>query len=163
MHYATAAPDPDRMMKATAFHTQHVTVIHGCDGEGAGEKERKKNKAKIHTATVEEHLQTIPIHTLLNTKPPAVHRSEETLPRSSRRTLAQLRAQKCPLLRVYLHHIAVAEDPSCPLCGHNEHNTAHIFACPQIPTELTPQDLWHNPVQVAQLIEVWEAALNAEN
>ena len=129
------------MMKATAFHTQHVTVVHSCDGEGTGERERRRNKATIHTATVKEHLQTIPAHTLLNAKPPAVHRSEETLSRALRRTLAQLRAQKCPLLKVYLHNIGAAQDPSCPLCGHIEHNTAHLFASPQVHTNLTPQDL----------------------
>ena len=77
------------------------------------------------------------------------------------RTLAQLRAQKCPMLQEYLHSIGAAEDPGCPLCGHRAHNTAHLFSCPSIHTDLSPQDLWRRPVLVADLLQEWQTALEA--
>ena len=80
-----------------------------------------------------------------------------------RRTLAQLRAQKCPLLQEYLHSIDAAEDQSCPLCGYEAHNVAHLFQCPLIPTELTVQDLWVRPVPAAGLLRQWQEALEAED
>ena len=88
-----------------------------------------------------------------------VDKSEATLPRASRRTLVQLRARKGPLLRAYLCNIGAAEDPSCPLCGHDNHDVAHLFECRHIQTPLTPLDLWRNPVRAAALVDEWEAAL----
>ena len=161
MHSEVSAPSPERRMKATALDTAHVTIIHGCVGENEEEKERKRNKKRLHTAFVEDHLNTLPDHPLLNARPPEVHRSEEQLPRDARRTLAQLRAQKCPLLQEYLHDIGAAEVPSCPLCGQGGHNTVHLFRCPSIPTDLTPEDLWRRPLLVADLVEQWRQALAA--
>ena len=138
--------------------TQHVTVVHGCEKEGE-EEERKKNQKAIHTAIVREHIQNQPINPLINAHPPDISITERQLPRATRRTLAQLRAQKCPMLQEYLHSIGAAEDPRCPLCGHDGHNTAHLFSCPEMQTELTPIDLWRHPVLVAELLQEWQTAL----
>ena len=78
-----------------------------------------------------------------------------------RRTLAQLRAQKCPLLRSYLFSIGAAEVSSCPLCEQEEHNTAHLFSCKEMATELTPEDLWQRPDAVAELVGLWQQRLEA--
>ena len=160
-HAAAIAPDPDRRMKVTAFDTSHVTLAYGCANEGEEEKERKKNKRRLHTATVSKHLADTPIHPLINSKPPEVHKSEESLSRKIRRTLAQLRAVKSPILKDYLHHIGAEEDPNCPLCGQERHTTAHLFRCTRIPTDLAPIDLWRRPVLVAELLEEWQTALDA--
>ena len=95
---------------------------------------------------MEEYLHHMPLHPLLHAQPPDVCKTEEQLPRATRRTLAQLRAQKCPMLQHYLHSIGAAEDPRCPLCGHEEHTTAHLFVCPNIETQLTPVDLWRQSI-----------------
>ena len=135
-HAAAIAPDPDRRMKVAAFDTTHVTLAYGCANEGEEEKERRKNKGRLHTAIVSKHLAETPIHPLINSKPPDVHKTEESLSREIRRTLAQLRAEKSPLLKDYLHNIGAEEDPNCPLCGQERHTTAHLFRCTQIPTDL---------------------------
>ena len=146
-------------MKATAFHSPHLTMMHGCDREGEEEKERIRNRKTIHTETVRAYLDQRDAHPLLQTPAPDVDKSETGLPRASRRTLAQLRARKCPLLREYLRNIGAAQDPSCPLCGHDPHDVAHLFECQHILTRLTPLDLWRNPVGAAALVSEWEAAL----
>ena len=146
-------------MKGTAFETAHRTVVHSCANEGEQEKERERNKKRIHTTIVEQHLKEIPINPLINAKPPPIHKSEETLSRDTRRTLAQLRARKSPMLQEYLHNIGAAESPDCPLCEQERHTTAHLFSCQAKPTTLTPEDLWRRPVLVAALIEEWRAAM----
>ena len=162
LHETLATPDPPRDMKSTAIDTKYSLTVQSCDRENKNEEERRINRKIIHTTIVKQHLSARPTHPLLDRKPPDVDKTERQLPRAKRRTLAQLRAQKCPLLRSYLFSIRAAEDPSCPLCGLGEHNTAHLFNCQQIPTELTPEDLWCQPVQVAELISDWEAALAAD-
>ena len=149
-------------MKPTAFHTSQVTVVHGCAPLGEEKKEILRNKRRLHTAAVEDHINSKPIHPLINAQPPDVHKSEATLSRETRRTLAQLRGQKCPLLQEYLHNIGTAEHPNCPLCDQGPHNTVHLFRCPAIPTELAPLDLWKRPVLVADLVQEWQTALEAE-
>ena len=78
-----------------------------------------------------------------------------------RRTLAQLRAMKGPLLRSWQFDIRAVEDPNCPLCGLGAHTTEHLFLCPNIVTDLTPVDLWRRPVEAADLVQRWQAALEA--
>ena len=159
LHGGVHAPAPERDTKATAFHSPHLTIVHGSDREGECEKERLSNKKLIHTETVRAHIAQRDAHLLLQTQAPDVDASEVTLPRASSRTLAQLRAQKGPLLRAYLCNIGAAEDPSCPLCGHHCHDVAHLFECQHIQTLLTPLDLWRRPVRAAALVSEWEAAL----
>ena len=120
---------------------------------GEEAKERQRNRKRIHTAVVEEHLNGIPEHPLLQRKAPAVHRSEEGLPRAMRCTMAQLRAWKCPLLQEYLHGVGADEGPSCPLWWGRLHDTLHLYTCPSIQTGLTPVDLWRRPTQAADLVE----------
>ena len=161
MHQQAIAHNPEMRVKTTALHTAHVITVQGCAREGEEGKEIQKNKKRIQNTIVEEHLSTIPPNPILIAKPPEVHLFEEELSREARRTLAQLRAGKYPLLQEYLRDIGAAEDPSCPLCGQGEHNTVHLFQCLSIPTNLTPQDLWRRPLQAAELVESWRAALAA--
>ena len=79
-----------------------------------------------------------------------------TLPRGTRRMIAQLRAQKCLMLKSYLHGIGANATPNCPLCECTEHTCAHLFSCPSVPTELAPIDLWSQPVRAAELINDWD-------
>ena len=161
MHEELAAPDPDRLMKRTALQTLNSTIVHSCDNNEDTEKQRKRNKQTIHTAIVQTHLADQPDHPLLQAQPPEISKEEMTLSRETRRRLAQLRARKCPLLQQYLHNLGGADDPSCPLCGHDPHDTPHIFECPRVPTELTPIHLWRSPAEVADLLERWKTALGA--
>ena len=164
LHATASAPDPERRMKITTFDTSYVTTVHGCVNEGDEKKERLRNRKRIHTDIVTRHLAEIPVHPLINIKPPDIHKSERNLSRKTRRTLAQLRAQKSPMLKEYLHNIGKEDDPMCPLCRQTAHNTSHIFQCESVPTDLTPVDLWRRPVRVAELLQEWQTALaTAEN
>ena len=44
---------------------------------------------------------------------------------------------------------------NCPLCNDPNHDSLHLFNCPDIPTTLTVWDLWTDPVGVAALLDVW--------
>ena len=117
----------------------------------------KRNMKTIHTTIVQDHLSNRPINKLLNRPPPDIDKKEETLSHSTRRKLSQLRTNKSPLLMTYLHKIDPANHPAanCPLCNDPNHDSLHLFNCPDIPTTLTVWDLWTNPVGVAALLDVW--------
>ena len=61
----------------------------------------------------------------------------------------------------YLHKIDPANHPAanCPLCNDPNHDSLHLFNCPDIPTTLTVWDLWTDPVGVAALLDVWREKL----
>ena len=87
----------------------------------------------IHTSNVSRHLATRGNNKILHTPPPHTSSSEEMLPRLTRRTLAQLRTNKSPFLKSYLHKVDAKTLPSplCPLCNihtHDTHHTHHIVA-----------------------------------
>ena len=111
----------------------------------------------IHTTIVQDHLSNRPINKLLNRPPPDIDKKEETLPHSTRRKLSQLRTNKSPLLMTYLHKIDPANHPAanCPLCNDPNHDSLHLFNCPDIPTTLTVWDLCTDPVGVAALLDMW--------
>ena len=117
----------------------------------------KRNMKTIHTTIVQDHLSNRPINKLLNRPPPDIDKKEETLPHSTRCKLSQLRTNKSPLLMTYLHKIDPANHPAanCPLCNYPNHDSLHLFNCPDIPTTLTVWDLWTDPVGVAALLDVW--------
>ena len=87
--------------------------------------------------------------------------SEERLPRLTRRTLAQLRTNKSPFLKSYLHKVDAKTHPSplCPLCNINTHDTHHLFNCTHIRTTLSPLDLWTDPAGVTALLARWTEKL----
>ena len=115
----------------------------------------------IHASIVSRHLATIGNNKILYTPPPHISSSEEILPRLTRRTLAQLRTNKSPFLRVYLHkvnakHIHHHYAPSVILT-----HTTHIISSNYTHkgTTLSPLDLWTDPVGVAALLARWTEKL----
>ena len=124
LHEAVHAPARERGMEVNAFHSPHLTMVHGCDRERECEKERVKNKNTIQTEIVRAYLERRDVHPLLQTQAQDVAKPETWLPRASRRTLAQQRAQKCPLLRVYLSIIGASEDLAA-LCAGMTRTTSH--------------------------------------
>ena len=77
------------------------------------------NMRHIHTSIVSRHLATRGNNEILLTPPPHISSSEEILPRVTHRTLAQLRTNKSPFLKSYLHKVDAKSHPSplCPLCN----------------------------------------------
>ena len=108
----------------------------------------------IHTSIVSRHLATRGNNKILRTPPPHTSSSEEIPPRLTRRTLAQLRTNKSPFLKSYLHKVDAKTHPSplCPLCNIHTHDTRHLFNCTHIRTTLSPLDLWTDPAGVTALL-----------
>ena len=94
----------------------------------------------IHTSIVSRHLATRGNNKILRTPPPHTSSSEEILPRLTRRTLAQLRTNKSPFHKSYLHKVDAKTHPSplCPLCNIHTHDTHHLFNCTHIRTTVAP-------------------------
>ena len=158
LHRLTTQPQPPRLKKKTIFNNNQYTLnIDPDPTHTIDENTIKRNMKTIHTTIVQDHLSNRPINKLLNRPPPDIDKKKETLPHSTRRKLSQLRTNKSPLLMTYLHKIDPANHPAanCPLCNDPNHDSLHLFNCPDIPTTLTVWDLWTDPVGVAALLDVW--------
>ena len=153
---------PPRHMKNTIYNTNKYTYNINTDTEDITEETIKENIKTIHTDIVNEFLRTRQHNPILNNIPPEISTTEQTLNRRYRRTLAQLRAGKSPILKQYMNKIQPQHhtDPHCPLCTNNTpHNTQHLFECPAVPTRLSALDLWVRPGEVVGLLGRWAAAM----
>ena len=83
----------------------------------------------IHTSIVSRHLVTNGNNKILRTPPLHIISSEEILHRLTRRTLVQLRTNKSPSLKSYLHKVDAKSHPSplYTLCNTHTHTT-HIIS-----------------------------------
>ena len=98
---------------------------------------RHKTKMRyIHTSIVSRHLATRVNNEILRIPPSHSSSSEEIHPRFIRRTLAQLRTNKSPFLKSYLHKVDAKSHPSplFPLCNTHLHNTHHLINCTHVVT-----------------------------
>ena len=153
---------PKRHIKNSIFQANNTyTHIIPTDPTTVTPENIKQNLKTIHTSIMQKFRNDRPPNKILNKEAPTVNKSEENLPRNIRRTLAQIRTNKSPLLFTYKHKIEPQTYPnsSCPLCKSNEHDTIHLFNCTKIPTQLTPIDLWKNPVRAAALLDTWALRL----
>ena len=111
----------------------------------------------IHISIVARHLATRGNNKILRKPPPHSSSPEEILSGLTRHTLAQLRTNKSPFLKSYLHKVDAKSYPSqlCPLCNTHTHDTHHLFNCTQKRTTLSPLDLWTDPAGVTALLVRW--------
>ena len=103
------------------------------------------------------------LNKVLQDQTPSVSPAELLLSRETRRTLAQLRTNKSPLLVSYLFSIGDPRHPSplCPLCLMHDHTSSHLFECKSLPTSLSSLDLWTNPDKVEPFLATWGERLLA--
>ena len=131
--------------KTTIFNNGRYTTNIPTDTHTVTTTDIKTNMRHIYTSIVSRHLATRGNNKILRTPPPHTmySSSEEILPRLTRRTLAQLRTNKSPFLKSYLHKVDAKTHPSplCPLCNIHTHDTHHLFNCTHIRTTLSPLDL----------------------
>ena len=148
-------------MKQTIYHNTNHTTHIPCQVDESTYKHQLKD---IHIIHVTNYIATLAHNKILGTLAPTINTQEEELPRHMRRTLAQLRAGKSPLLKSYLHKVDSDNTPtdSCPLCNTHPHNTSHLFDCTHIPTQLTTLSLWQSPLEAAALVTRWKARLDGE-
>ena len=119
-----------------------------------------------HAHSLEDHTRSIQQSTSTHTKHfhnlhPHISISEEILHRITRRTRAQLRTNKSPFLKSYLHKVDAKSHPSplCPLCNTLTHDTHHLFNGTHIRTTLSPLDFWTDPAGVTVLLARWTEKL----
>ena len=161
LHALTLSPPTPRLKKQTVFNNEGYTANLDSAPEDTTTENIKQNLKVIHTQIVDSHTRDLPRNKVLNQPAPPINSSETDLDHSTRRTMAQLRANKSPLLLSYLNKISpdAHPTPNCPLCGHQNHDTQHLFNCPAVPTTLTPEDLWRNPEGAGRLVAEWRGAL----
>ena len=75
-------------------------------------------------------------------RPPPIATAEQTLPRKTRTTLAQLRTGHSRILGQYMNRIDPTARNHCHNCGQSPHDTHHLFHCPSKLTTLTVESLW---------------------
>ena len=121
----------------------------------------KTNMRHIHTSIVSRHLATRGNNKILRTPPPHINSSEEILPRITRRTLAQLRTNKSPFIKSYVHKVDAKSHPSplCLVCNIHTHDTRHLFNCTHIRTTFSPLELWTDPAGMTALLVRWTEEL----
>ena len=106
----------------------------------------------VHTSIVYRHLATRGNNKILRVPLPYISRSQEILPLLTRHTLAQLRTNKSPFLKSYLHKVYAK---FITLHNTHIHNTHHLFNHTHIRTILSSLDLWTEPVRVTALLARW--------
>ena len=102
----------------------------------------KTNMRHIHTSIVSRHLATRGNNKLLRTPPPHISSSEERISHLTRRTLAQLRTNKSPFLKSYLHKVDAKPHPS-PLTALLARWTEKLAGGPQAGTSDSPTSKGH--------------------
>ena len=114
-------------MKTTIFHTnEHANSIIS-KSDITLEECRKKLK-HIHTTSTPQYLSSRKNNKVTNTTPYNIHLSKQTLQSYMCTKLAQLRANKSPLLQSYLHTVNPETFmPQYPLCFSHTHDTNHLF------------------------------------
>ena len=112
----------------------------------------KTGLKELHTLHVRNTLENYPPNTVLNARPPKIHKDETHLSRPTRTTLAQLRTGYSKTLQSYMHRLDPTIPDICPDCLLHPHTTQHLFNCPTYPTDLTPTDLWTKPIECARYL-----------
>ena len=136
----TQEPRPGPM-KESLYSRQHSTVLPRL---GASTKKSLQN---LHTDAVDSAAKLLGNNRVLKERPPQISDKEQRLNRRQRCTLSQLRSRHCHLLQDYKHMVFGEPSDICTGCGASPQDVRHLFACNTHPTDLSPEDLWRNPVR----------------
>ena len=164
LHKFTVLTENERHKKQTIFdNNNNYTVNINTKSDLICEDLIQSNLKLIHSQIVSNHLSQRPPNKVLQDQTPSVSPAELLLSRETRRTLAQLRTNKSPLLVSYLFSIGDPRHPSplCPLCLMHDHTSSHLFECKSLPTSLSSLDLWTNPDKVEPFLATWGGRLLA--
>ena len=143
-HYVRLPPGP-RLMKHTLQSKVGSLVEPYLNGDGVIEPGSYQSTIQsLHTDVVASAVGRLAPNHVLNRKPPDIDSRESYLPRITRSVLAQLRSGFCSRLNSYQFKIGCIDNENCPECGTAPHSAAHLFACPNIPTNLRVEVLWTN-------------------
>src|SRR6267154_119090 len=157
LHNLTQQLNCLRKKKQTIFHNWGGKTIYLSNNNSIPPTPESisQNLKTMHTIAVSECLMSYKPNPILSQLAPDINQSEQSLPRKTRRILAQLCTGKSPILMAYLNAIDPKSypSPSCPLCKSHDHTTQHLFSCSSIYTTLTPRDLWDKTVGTAALLQ----------
>ena len=104
LHDLNAYLNPHRNIKATIFHNnEHTNII--ISKLDLTPKECRENLKHIHTTIISQYLSSRKNNKVTNIIPYDIDLSEQTLPRHMCTKLAQLRANKSPLLKIYVYTV----------------------------------------------------------
>ena len=92
-------------MKGAIFYSNEHTNIIIISKPDLIPGKCKENLKHIHTTITSQYLSSRKNNEVTNTTPYDIHSSEQTLPCHMHTKLAQLRANKSPLLESYLHTV----------------------------------------------------------
>ena len=129
-----------RPMKETLHSRHHSTVLPRLGVS------RKENLQNLHTHAVDLAIELLGNNRVLKERPSPIADEEQRLNRSQRCTLSRLRSRHCHLLQDYKHRVFGEPSDICTDCGASPQDVRHLFACNAHPTDLSPEDLWRNPV-----------------
>ena len=130
-----------RPMKETLHSRHHSTVLPRFGSN------RMKSLQNLHTHAVDSAIQLQGNNRVLKKRPPPKSDEEQRLNRRQRCTLSQLRSGHCLLLQDYKHRVFGEPNDICTDCGASPQDVRHLFPCTTHPTDLSPKDLWRNPVR----------------
>ena len=158
LHKFTVLTENERHKKQTIFdNNNNYTVNINMKSDLICEDLIQSNLKLIHSHIVSNYLSQRPPNKVLQDQTPSVSPAELLLSRETRRTLAQLRTNKSPLVVSYLFSIGDPRHPSplFPLCLMHDHTSSHLFECKSLPTSLSSLDLWTNPDKVEPFLATW--------
>ena len=132
LHKLTIHPHTPRLKKQTTFNNINYTTNIDTHPDTVTQQQISANSTQIHTSIVQTHLMQRNHNKLIHQHAPKISPSELSLPRETRRTLAQLRTNKSPILISYLHKVDETHHPSplCSLCKtqpQTTFSTAHTY------------------------------------
>ena len=156
--------NPPRKMRKTLDTQFGEEISNIIPDDGLDNIVYKSKLKQIHTESVRTVIANQSNNRVLNEPAPSINKSELTLPRSARTSLARFRSGFSPALNSYTARIR--NDPTldvCNLCNQQNHTTQHLFNCPQNPTHLTTRDLWSKPVEAAQFLGLLDGQENDDN
>ena len=140
-HGITIQEPRPRPMKET-LHSRHLSTVLPRLGSN-----RMESLQNLHTHAVDSAIQLQGNNRVLKKRPPPISDEEQRLNRRQRCTLSQLRSGHCHLLQDYKHRVFGEPSDICTNCGASPQDVRHLFACTTHPTDLSPEDLWRNPVR----------------
>ena len=105
LHKLTIHPHTPRLKKQTTFNNINYTTNIDTHPDTVTQQQISANSTQMHTSIVQTHLLQPNHNKLIHQHAPKISPSELSLPRETRRTLAQLRTNKSPILISYLHKV----------------------------------------------------------
>ena len=152
--HALVTQDPGPRNRVPLLQSAFLPAVAGFleDDGTADPANHRATISGIHTAAVGAHLASRIPNRVLQRQAPNISPTELSLPRHFRTTLSQLRSGQCSRLNSYRHAIGIAESDLCPRCDREPDTVSHLFECPAAPTDLSTEDLWSRPVEVARHI-----------